>query len=397
MAAAVQQQPAAAAGYDGNSSSAQRPPSPIAISVDGIKLYPKFSYPQPVPFERIPTAAGALPSWEQKKLELDTANLDIADDSGTRRPNGEDAPEPVLAETRETDPPVVAAEQAKPATSTPMVANGHARSASYSKLQKSTPGAKKPTFLGSIRSASSRDSTVQHVRNASYASKTGGIGYNPSDGAVSSSRSSEAPQSTLKRPKNPFLRFIQRNFSSKYAAEQERLRQNGQRPQQASGVQVSTVPQSYQSGKKGERGIGNTLHANNNHAKKTRSTGFAQKMKDASGKVTSKIQETFTRYNSKTPKEQLPKTWEEWRRAYARGDIDITDMPRPPARDTGSADPSPEEAGFLAAPMPENHRERQLAFNRLDIEGKRGGVKASQIAVPEGEEPLPDSLEGHPA
>lgn len=82
---------------------------------------------------------------------------------------------------------------------------------------------------------------------------------------------------------------------------------------------------------------------------------------------------------------------------FYQGDIDISDMPPAPPRDAGASDPSPHEAKYLAAPMPENHRERQLAFNRLDYEGKRGGIKPSEIAVPAGEEPLPDSLEGHPA
>ena len=54
------------------------------------------------------------------------------------------------------------------------------------------------------------------------------------------------------------------------------------------------------------------------------------------------------------------------------------------------------EAGFMPAPMPEDQRERALAFHRLDHEGKRG-TKPSQILVEEGEELLPDTLEGHPA
>lgn len=175
--------------------------------------------------------------------------------------------------------------------------------------------------------------------------------------------------------------------------------------------------------------------------RKVRSTAFAEKMKATSGKAVTKLQKTFSRFNSKTPKDQLPKTWEEWRTAYARvgwpvslslhlvlqltdhthftqGDIDITDLPAPPSAsrsrsrtnssgtrsapgEEGGAsqqqeDASPFEAQFFAAPLPENQRERQLAFNRLDIEGKRG-QKPSTIAVPEGEEPLPDTLEGHPA
>lgn len=82
----------------------------------------------------------------------------------------------------------------------------------------------------------------------------------------------------------------------------------------------------------------------------------------------------------------------------AQGDIDVSDLPAPPqTRDAGSDDPTPFESEFLPAPMPENHRQRQLAFNRLDIEGKRGGIKPSEIAVPAGEDPLPDTLEGHPA
>lgn len=376
----------------------RRPPSPIAISYDGIKLYPKFTYPQPVPLDRVPAAAGSLPSWEQKKLELDTADLDVSDG---QVPNGVAGAEPVLEESVETDPPVIAADHAKSASSTFLPndtppATNKPRSNSYSKLQKGGQNANKPTFLSNIRSSSSRSSTAQHVRNASYASKTGGIGFNPGDLSTSSTQSSEPSQSNYKLPKNPFLRFITKNFSAKYAAEQERIRATQRTQQPPTGVQVAQVPQSYQRGKKGERGIGNTVNANERNAKKTRSTGFAQKMKEASGKVTTKLQQTFTRFNSKTPQEQLPKTWEEWRRAYARGDIDLSDMPRPPARDTGATDPSPEEAGYLAAPLPENHKERQLAFNRLDIEGKRG-VKASTIATKDGEEPLPDSLEGHPA
>lgn len=395
MATAVAQQSGAAGGFQQQAA----PRTPIAISYDGIKLYPKFSYPQPVPYQRLPTAAGVLPSWEQKKLELDAADLSAKE----RQPVNGHVAEPVLEGTKETEPPLVSAQPAPISASSTHLPNGHEapavkpRAGSYSKLQKGSNAAvTKPTFLANIRSSSSRSSTVRHVRDASYASKTGGIGYNPSDSISSSTGSSGAGQSNYRLPKNPFLRFITKNFSAKYAAEQERIKSAQRSQQPPVGVQIAKVPQSYQSGKKGERGIGNTLNADDGNSRKTRSTGFAQKMKEASGKVTTKLQETFTRFNSKTPKEQLPQTWEEWRRAYARGDIDILDMPRPPARDTGADDPSPEEAGYLAAPLPENQKERQLAFNRLDIEGKRG-PKASTIAVQDGEEALPDTLEGHPA
>ena len=71
-------------------------------------------------------------------------------------------------------------------------------------------------------------------------------------------------------------------------------------------------------------------------------------------------------------------------------------MPEPPERAAGQTEKTPKEAGFLPAPLPADHKVRQQAFNRLDMNAKRG-VKPSAIPVSEGEDPLPDSLEGHPA
>lgn len=133
-----------------------------------------------------------------------------------------------------------------------------------------------------------------------------------------------------------------------------------------------------------------------NQNRKTRSTAFAEKMKATSGKMTNKIQQTWHRLNSKSSKEELPKTWAEWQEAYASGRIDISDLPDVPPREQGATEETPFESEFLPAPTPTDQRKRQLAINRLDYEGKRG-IKPSEIAVPEGEDNLPDTLDGHPA
>lgn len=82
--------------------------------------------------------------------------------------------------------------------------------------------------------------------------------------------------------------------------------------------------------------------------------------------------------------------------------IDPNDIPEPPPSDPipDGVDPAsvatPYEAQFLPGPYPDDQKARQIAFNRLDWRGKRG-PKPSTIPVPEGEEPLPDTLEEHPA
>ena len=269
-------------------------------------MYPKQTYQQPVPYARVPAAAGALPSWEQKKAEMGMANLSV---------NG--------AGNDENRAPPAAAAAAAPAPATSK-ASTLPRSASAGKLQK---GNGRPSFLATLRSASSSSTgseAARHVRDHSYASNTGGIGYDatPSgngDSIAASPRS--ASKASGRKKQNPFMRFIQRNFSARYAAEKSAGRQpNGSG---SAGVQVSQVPKSQagSAGRKGDRGIGNTLpkhQAISSSNKKTRSTHFAEKMKATSGKITTKLQQTYLRFNSKTPKEQLPKNWEEWRRAYAR-------------------------------------------------------------------------------
>lgn len=54
---------------------------------------------------------------------------------------------------------------------------------------------------------------------------------------------------------------------------------------------------------------------------KTRSIGFTEKMRRTSGKAAERINDAGRRWfkiNSKTPKEDLPRTWDEWKLAYSR-------------------------------------------------------------------------------
>ncbi|GAA5953714.1 hypothetical protein JCM3765_006946 [Sporobolomyces pararoseus] len=80
--------------------------------------------------------------------------------------------------------------------------------------------------------------------------------------------------------------------------------------------------------------------------------------------------------NSKTPKEELPRTWEEYGKAYAAQQIDVDDPPLPPTQpDNEAVEPTPFEQRVYHAPRPENEVVRQNVVNRLDLFGTR--AKAS--------------------
>ncbi|GAA6015867.1 hypothetical protein JCM11491_007217 [Sporobolomyces phaffii] len=80
--------------------------------------------------------------------------------------------------------------------------------------------------------------------------------------------------------------------------------------------------------------------------------------------------------NSKTPKEELPKTWEDYGKAYAAREIDVDDPPLPPARQENDVEePTPFEQRAYLAPRPVNEVARQNVVNRLDLFGTR--AKAS--------------------
>ncbi|GAA5935345.1 GAF domain-containing protein [Sporobolomyces koalae] len=86
--------------------------------------------------------------------------------------------------------------------------------------------------------------------------------------------------------------------------------------------------------------------------------------------------------NSKTPKEELPKTWEEYGKAYAAREIDVDDPPLPPVREHDDAsDPTPFEQRAYMAPRPENEVARQNVVNRLDLFGTRAKANAGTAAV----------------
>ncbi|GAA5909481.1 GAF domain-containing protein [Sporobolomyces salmoneus] len=88
------------------------------------------------------------------------------------------------------------------------------------------------------------------------------------------------------------------------------------------------------------------------------------------------LQYVKRKLNSKTPKEELPKTWEEYSKLYAAQQVDVDDPPLPPTQpDTVSEEPTPFEQRVWHAPRPVNEVARQNVVNRLDLFGTR--AKAS--------------------
>ena len=357
------------------------------VLLSGI-MQPRYERQQPVPWERIPYPAGSLPSWEQKKLELGMAELSTI---------------PSLSSSSSSSsfwPPLSNATQGQAS----YASNGSNGQQPFQSSSKERPERSGPQMKGP-QSYSSQDQEHDHDHvhdHDTYSNLETSPSFTSFSHLAPDFQQQQLVKGIKRKRNNPFLRYIHRHFlvswsSSKHNNSYSHGRNgNGNahghgHGHGTNGVIVIRVPQSHAGGihnAKGNTGI---------VGKKTRSNVFAQKMRMTSGKVTTKLTQSWDRISSKTPKEQLPKTWEEWRRAYARGDIDIQDIPQPPApSEVDGGTPTAREIEFLPAPMPEDQPERQLAFNRLDIEGKRG-IKPSQIPVKEGEDPLPDTLEGHPA
>lgn len=263
---------------------------------------------QPVPWEAMPAAAGKLRAWENKKLELEMLAMQI-EQSAREHETSE----------RERNQDV------RKSTTTNTTA---------STLKRSASAASRPSFLESLRSrsslashrnassvslASSRD--VASARSASTTATSTG-GHNLS--AVSVGQDAHKPIEPTKR-KNPLLRFLARKFSTSNNPSARGIEGGPQvaerrMQQQPNGrVVMTNKPQPPMQKVSTAKGIGHTGGlGNTDSGKKNRSNTFAEKLRIASGKVKQKMQSTWKRLNSKTPKEELPKTWEEWQSAYAR-------------------------------------------------------------------------------
>ncbi|GEM12238.1 GAF domain containing protein [Rhodotorula toruloides] len=87
--------------------------------------------------------------------------------------------------------------------------------------------------------------------------------------------------------------------------------------------------------------------------------------------------------DSKTPVEELPKTWKEYEHLYANNAIDIEDPPLPPEREAPQgAGPTAFQQRFFPAPMPAYEALRQNVINRLDLFGtKAKAASASQTTL----------------
>lgn len=83
-------------------------------------------------------------------------------------------------------------------------------------------------------------------------------------------------------------------------------------------------------------------------------------------KLTAKVKR---RINSRSPPDQMPKTWEEYHRFYANEQIDINDPPPPPT-EPDKDKPTPWEAKCYAPPLAADEPIRQLVLNRLGLFGK---------------------------
>ncbi|GAA5964830.1 hypothetical protein JCM21900_001459 [Sporobolomyces salmonicolor] len=83
--------------------------------------------------------------------------------------------------------------------------------------------------------------------------------------------------------------------------------------------------------------------------------------------------------NSQTPKEELPKTWEEYGQLYAANQIDIDDPPLPPNPIAAEGqEPTPFQKRVYVAPRPPNEEQRLNVINRLDLFGTRAKKEAAE-------------------
>ncbi|KAM0787266.1 hypothetical protein ACM66B_006501 [Microbotryomycetes sp. NB124-2] len=84
--------------------------------------------------------------------------------------------------------------------------------------------------------------------------------------------------------------------------------------------------------------------------------------------------------SSKTPMEELPKTWEEYQQRYINNEMDIEDPPLPPS-ETADGSPTPLVTRCFMPPMPANEAARQNVVNRLDLFGTKAAA-ASTATLP---------------
>ncbi|GAA5979254.1 hypothetical protein JCM11641_001974 [Rhodosporidiobolus odoratus] len=107
-----------------------------------------------------------------------------------------------------------------------------------------------------------------------------------------------------------------------------------------------------------------------------RRVGVVELAKEQGRKVVGFVRRKFS---SKTPEEQLPKTWAEYEKAYGNYEIDLEDPPLPPQRIAADgAEPTPFQQRFFVAPRPPNEKERQNVVAAFDLFGTR--EKAAQNA-----------------
>lgn len=382
----------------------------------GFILYPKHvnEFPQPVPLANVPAAAGQLPSWEQKKLELEMASANVNGDEEDL--NDGHAEERVGQRQPSAAAPAASNQQPLPKQSS-LRRTG---SAFFSSLR--SPSSRSNSNVnGNGTGSNSRSRTVSsnsnfnHTGERQYQTALNGNGstvkvHHDASGGIGTS-----PRASSKKRHSSVILYLKKHFGIENHPEYENQRTSPTRSsapapsshaafRNGSSNKLKKSPSQRLSASDNQSGRNRNANAYNGGSnRKTRSSGFADKMRLASGKMSTKMKQTWRRFNSKSNPEELPSTWEEWRKAYARGEFDVNDLPPPPqghSRENGSnqdENENPYNQQYLPAPMPEDHRRRQLAFNRLDYEGKRGGIKPSEIVMPAGEEQLPDTLDGHPA
>lgn len=385
----------------------------------GFILYPKHDpnhFIQPVPLATLPGAAGQLPAWEQKKLELEMASTDVNDGEEEHAQGHSQVQDSIPTQNKALASTTAPSSQPLPRQSSIR----RSGSAFFSSLR--SPSSRQASNSG----ANSRTRTASH-NSYNNSSRTNGnangmlngngstvqVHHDPSGGIGTS------PRASSKKRSSSLMMYFKKHFGIENhpefdpaTAPARNSASSTPRSSHAAGSSTGgganklkkspsqrlAATSSSRYGNNSNNGIG---YNGNNNNRKTRSSGFADKMRLASGKLSTKAKQTWRRFNSQSKPEEVPQTWAEWRAAYARGEIDVSDLPPPPPKNKNASsdgeEDNPYENQYLAAPMPEDSRRRQLAFNRLDIEGKRGGVRPSEIAVPEGEEPLPDTLESHPA
>lgn len=277
-------------------------------------FYPKFVYQQPVPWSQIPHAPGNLPSWDAKLKQMEEERKREEEEERQRRAEEEEA--------RRHETPTLSSPSGQPkqgAAVAPAASPNNRRQASTG----SSPG-----FLSSLRSASSSSRHLPSTQSTtSFRGPTSELVEYDSHGGI---RAKGAPdpasggKGTGKGSKNPLLRFIQRRFSAlQVNGGQGQTRKakehrggiqggpNGITRTDSRGRAILTKPAPGSGANTGKAsGVGG--------AKKTRSNAFAEKMKITSGKAVQKLSTTWQKLNSKSPKDQLPKTWDDWRKAYAR-------------------------------------------------------------------------------